>query len=91
MSRILVRLAPARDSELGVPDAILKKEGELTDEERALMNKHPKYSSSILRPFPGLDKPSLYALHHNESYDAREYPEYPSVHALPPSSIPMTQ
>ena len=59
---------------IGVPDAILKKEGKLTDEERQLMNKHPEYSWSILRLFPGLDKASLYALHHHESYDGRGYP-----------------
>src|SRR5271170_2550717 len=59
---------------IGVPDAILKKQGRLTDEERALMNKHPEYSWSILRLFPGLDKASLYALHHHESYDGRGYP-----------------
>jgi len=59
---------------IGVPDAILKKEGKLTDEERALMNKHPEYSWSILRLFPGLDKASLYALHHHESFDGRGYP-----------------
>ncbi len=29
---------------IGIPDSILKKEGKLTDEERALMNKHPEYS-----------------------------------------------
>jgi HD-GYP domain-containing protein (c-di-GMP phosphodiesterase class II) len=59
---------------IGIPDAILKKEGKLTDEERMLMNKHPEYSWSILRLFPGLDKASLYALHHHESYDGRGYP-----------------
>jgi len=59
---------------IGVPDAILKKEGKLTDEERALMNKHPEYSWSILRLLPGLDKASLYALHHHESYDGQGYP-----------------
>jgi HD-GYP domain-containing protein (c-di-GMP phosphodiesterase class II) len=59
---------------IGVPDAILKKEGRLTDEERDLMNKHPEYSWSILRLFPGLDKASLYALHHHESYDGKGYP-----------------
>ncbi len=59
---------------IGIPDAILKKEGKLTDEERALMNKHPEYSWSILRLFPGLDKASLYALHHHESVDGRGYP-----------------
>ena len=59
---------------IGIPDAILKKEGKLTDEERELMNKHPEYSWSILRLFPGLDKASLYALHHHESFDGRGYP-----------------
>jgi HD-GYP domain-containing protein (c-di-GMP phosphodiesterase class II) len=59
---------------IGIPDAILKKEGKLTDEERALMNKHPEYSWSILRLYPGLDKASLYALHHHESYDGKGYP-----------------
>lgn len=59
---------------IGVPDAILKKEGKLTDAERALMNKHPEYSWSILRLFPGLEKASLYALHHHESYDGHGYP-----------------
>jgi len=59
---------------IGIPDAILKKEDKLTDEERALMNKHPEYSWSILRLFSGLDKASLYALHHHESYDGRGYP-----------------
>jgi HD-GYP domain-containing protein (c-di-GMP phosphodiesterase class II) len=59
---------------IGIPDSILRKEGKLTDEERALMNKHPEYSWSILRLFPGLDKASLYALHHHESFDGRGYP-----------------
>jgi HD-GYP domain-containing protein (c-di-GMP phosphodiesterase class II) len=59
---------------IGIPDSILKKEGKLTDEERAQMNKHPEYSWSILRLFPGLDKASLYALHHHESYNGRGYP-----------------
>jgi HD-GYP domain-containing protein (c-di-GMP phosphodiesterase class II) len=59
---------------IGIPDAILKKERKLTDEERALMNKHPEYSWSILRMFSGLEKASLYALHHHESYNGAGYP-----------------
>jgi HD-GYP domain-containing protein (c-di-GMP phosphodiesterase class II) len=54
---------------IGIPDSILKKEGKLTDDERALMNKHPEYSWSILRLLPGLEKASLYALHHHESFN----------------------
>jgi HD-GYP domain-containing protein (c-di-GMP phosphodiesterase class II) len=59
---------------IGVPDAILKKVGPLTLEERALMNRHPEYSWSILRLFPGLEEASLYALHHHESFDGTGYP-----------------
>ena len=39
---------------IGVPDSILKKQGPLTAEERAVINRHPEYSWSILRLFPGL-------------------------------------
>jgi HD-GYP domain-containing protein (c-di-GMP phosphodiesterase class II) len=59
---------------IGVPDAILKKPGPLTPEERALINRHPEYSWSILRLFPGLEEASLYALHHHESVDGTGYP-----------------
>ncbi|HLX82953.1 MAG TPA: HD-GYP domain-containing protein [Terriglobales bacterium] len=59
---------------IGVPDAILKKTGPLTLDERALINRHPEYSWSILRQFPGLEEASLYALHHHESMDGSGYP-----------------
>jgi HD-GYP domain-containing protein (c-di-GMP phosphodiesterase class II) len=59
---------------IGVPDTILKKAGPLTVEERALINRHPEYSWSILRLFPGLEEASLYALHHHESMDGKGYP-----------------
>ncbi len=59
---------------IGVPDAILKKAGPLTAEERAIINRHPEYSWSILRMFPGLEEASLYALHHHENVDGTGYP-----------------
>jgi HD-GYP domain-containing protein (c-di-GMP phosphodiesterase class II) len=59
---------------IGVPDAILRKPGPLMPEERALINRHPEYSWSILRLFPGLEEASLYALHHHESVDGTGYP-----------------
>ncbi|MBZ5649263.1 MAG: HD domain-containing protein [Acidobacteriia bacterium] len=59
---------------IDIPDAILKKEGKLTDSERELMNKHPEHSWSILRLLPGLEKASLYALHHHESFNGSRYP-----------------
>jgi HD-GYP domain-containing protein (c-di-GMP phosphodiesterase class II) len=59
---------------IGVPDAILKKNGPLTGNERALINRHPEYSWSILRLLPGLEEASLYALHHHEGVDGKGYP-----------------
>jgi HD-GYP domain-containing protein (c-di-GMP phosphodiesterase class II) len=59
---------------IGVPDAILKKAGPLTQEERAVINRHPEYSWSILRLFPGLEQASLYVLHHHENMDGTGYP-----------------
>jgi HD-GYP domain-containing protein (c-di-GMP phosphodiesterase class II) len=59
---------------IGVPDAILKKPGRLTPEEKALMDKHPEYSWSILRMFPDLEEASLFALHHHENYNGSGYP-----------------
>jgi len=59
---------------IGVPDAMLKKAGKLTAEERAIINRHPEYSWSILRLFSGLEEASLYALHHHESVDGSGYP-----------------
>jgi HD-GYP domain-containing protein (c-di-GMP phosphodiesterase class II) len=59
---------------IGVPDAILRKPGPLTDDERVVINRHPEYSWSILRLFPGLEEASLYALHHHENMDGTGYP-----------------
>jgi HD-GYP domain-containing protein (c-di-GMP phosphodiesterase class II) len=59
---------------VGVPDAILKKQGPLTSEDRAIINRHSEYSWSILRLLPGLEDASLYTLHHHESIDGSGYP-----------------
>jgi HD-GYP domain-containing protein (c-di-GMP phosphodiesterase class II) len=59
---------------IGVPDAILRKPSRLTAEEKAIMDKHPEYSWSILRLLPGLEQASLFALHHHEDYDGTGYP-----------------
>jgi HD-GYP domain-containing protein (c-di-GMP phosphodiesterase class II) len=59
---------------IGVPDAILKKQGPLTADERAVINRHSEYSWSILRLLPGLEEASLYTLHHHENADGTGYP-----------------
>jgi HD-GYP domain-containing protein (c-di-GMP phosphodiesterase class II) len=71
---------------IGVPDAILKKAAPLTAEERAVINRHPEYSWSILRLFSGLEEASLYALHHHESMDGSGYPAGLKGHDIPLAS-----
>jgi putative nucleotidyltransferase with HDIG domain len=59
---------------VGIPDAILNKPARLTDEEYALMKKHPEYGWAVLRQIPGMERASLIILHHHESFDGSGYP-----------------
>lgn len=59
-----------------VPNAILNKAGRLTDEEFAVMQKHPEEGHAILRRTPEIgDIPLEIALHHHERMDGGGYPE----------------
>lgn len=59
---------------LGVPDRILSKQKELTDEEREIMQRHPELAYSLLAPIPYL-KPALpIPYFHHEKWDGTGYP-----------------
>ncbi len=59
---------------IGIPDGILRKEGPLTEEERAVMRRHPVFAFEMLRPIaylrPALDIPYC----HHERWDGGGYP-----------------
>ena len=60
---------------IGVPDAVINKPGKLTDEEFALIKKHPEMGSRILesvKEMPGL---KIGARWHHERYDGHGYPD----------------
>ena len=59
---------------IGTPDAIMKKPSPLTEDERAVMRKHPEYGWAVLKNVPGLERVSLFVLHHHEAYDGTGYP-----------------
>ncbi len=59
---------------IGIPDRILNKPGKLTDEEYAVMRRHPQMGVDILKPFAGLRDHRRIILHHHERYDGRGYP-----------------
>ena len=59
---------------IGIPDAILLKPGRLTDEEFAIIRRHPEYAREMLAPIaflrPALDIPYC----HHEKWDGSGYP-----------------
>lgn len=59
---------------IGTPDHILKKPARLTDEERAIIQKHPEYGWAVLRVVPGFERVSQFVLHHHEAFDGSGYP-----------------
>lgn len=71
---------------LGIPDAILLKEGPLTDDEWVVMRKHPGYAFQWLSPIdylrPALDIPYC----HHEKWDGTGYPRGLAGETIPLSA-----
>ncbi len=59
---------------VGIPDHILLKPDGLTDEEFAVIKKHPDIGADILKPIPPMAKETEIIRHHHERYDGRGYP-----------------
>ncbi len=60
---------------IGIPDAILKKPGPLTPEERQLITTHPDLGYRILSRIGFLKGALQVVRHHHERYDGRGYPD----------------
>jgi putative nucleotidyltransferase with HDIG domain len=81
----LIGLA-ARVHDLGkiaTPDAVLHKAGRLTDEEFAVMKKHPNDGAEILAKFPEYRRGRELVLSHHERIDGRGYPRGLRGDAIP--------
>lgn len=59
---------------VGVPDAILKKKGALTEEEREIINSHTVLGGHIMESFTSIEGIRDGALYHHERYDGTGYP-----------------
>lgn len=59
---------------IGVPDALLLKNGKLTEAEIHQFNYHPAIGAEILKPIPSLDKMIPVVLMHHEHIDGTGYP-----------------
>jgi ribonuclease P protein subunit RPR2 len=60
---------------VAVPDAILFKTDRLTDEEFALIARHPVVGAEILRDVSFLGEAKLIVRHHHERWDGAGYPD----------------
>lgn len=69
---------------IGVPEAVLCKQGKLTDDEFDAIKKHPEIGYRILKDIPRLGDVLPGVLHHHERIDGRGYP-----HRLKGEDIPM--
>jgi HD-GYP domain-containing protein (c-di-GMP phosphodiesterase class II) len=68
---------------VAVPDAILFKPGSLSDDEFAMIAKHPVIGSEILRDVEFLGDGKLVVRHHHERWDGRGYPDRLSGDDIP--------
>jgi HD-GYP domain-containing protein (c-di-GMP phosphodiesterase class II) len=59
---------------MGIPDQILRKEGELTAEERQIILKHPQTAYDLLKQIPFLEKALEIPYCHHERWDGMGYP-----------------
>ena len=59
---------------IGVPDSILRKPGQLTEEEFAAVRQHPQMGAIIVQAVPGLEGTLDAVRHHHERWDGMGYP-----------------
>jgi len=68
---------------IGVPEAILRKRGELDHDEWALLRKHPLIGAQIVAPFEFFAAGALAIRHHHERWDGSGYPDGLTGRAIP--------
>ncbi|MDD4955017.1 MAG: CHASE2 domain-containing protein, partial [Candidatus Omnitrophica bacterium] len=69
---------------IAIPDAVLHKKGQLTDEEFAVIKEHEIVSAKILEPIKEFKDVIPYILYHHENFDGSGYP-----HGLAANFIPL--
>ena len=60
---------------IGVPDAILRKPGKLSDAEFEAVKRHPQMGAIIVSAVPGLSDTLDAVRHHHERWDGQGYPD----------------
>ncbi len=60
---------------IGVPEAVLRKQGPLADDEWEMMRRHPVVGAQIVAPFEFFAAGALAIRHHHERWDGSGYPD----------------
>jgi HD-GYP domain-containing protein (c-di-GMP phosphodiesterase class II) len=82
--RVLARSGLLHDvGKLGIPDAILEKQGPLDESESALMKTHPEIGVTILKRGGNFKRELLGVLYHHERMDGSGYPHGLMADAIP--------
>lgn len=68
---------------LHIPPEVLNKQGELTDDERSLVEQHAILGEQMLKDRPGTRRAARIARHHHESWDGGGYPDGLAGEAIP--------
>ena len=68
---------------IGVPESILRKPGPLTEEEWAVMRRHPLTGAQIVAPLEFFSDGALIVRHHHERDDGSGYPDGLSGERIP--------
>ncbi len=61
---------------IGIPEAIINKDGKLTDEEYATIKQHSSLGAQILESISEYPRLSIGAHYHHERYDGKGYPDH---------------
>jgi diguanylate cyclase (GGDEF)-like protein len=68
---------------LGISERILLKPGSLTDEERSVIELHPRIGYQLVRQVPALEQIAPAILHHHERFDGDGYPGHLRGETIP--------
>lgn len=68
---------------VAIPDAVLAKSAPLTQEESAILKRHPVIGAELIERVPALQHLALLVRHHHEHYDGSGYPDGLSGAAIP--------
>jgi putative two-component system response regulator len=68
---------------IGVPDAVLNKEGRLDDDEWQQIRKHPELGANLIKRLPGFEVLEPAILYHHERLDGGGYPHGIAAEEIP--------